>query len=296
MYDAIIVGARAAGSPTAMLLARRGYRVLVLEKGRPSGDSQPPELIKTAGTAALRRWGMLGRVLAETRAPLVRDARFDMARVTIAGRPAGTAPGLGELVPRRDLLDAALAAAAREAGADIVEGFTVDGLLVDGDRVVGVQGRAPDGEHCELRAPITIGADGRDSIVARTVQAPRYHVREARYGMLFATFSAVDFSADETFVRDGAAMFAHPTGEGEALIALALPAVRFECALHGIEETFWNAVEREPAVWERLAKGRRETRWQTSAPVEAGYRRPFGNGWALAGDAGHLSEASGHWA
>lgn len=296
MYDAIIVGARAAGSPAAMLLARRGYRVLVLEKGRLAvGDQVSAQVIKTAGAAALRRWGILGRVLAETRAPLIREVRFDMDHVTLAGRPAGTPAGLGELAPRRGLLDQALAAAATEAGADLVEGFTVDGLVFEGERVVGVQGRDPSGEMREYRAPIVIGADGRDSIVARLAHAPRYGVREARYGMFFATFSGVDLVANETFVRDGQAIFAHPVGDGQALVTLAVPAARFECARRGVEETFWAAVEREPALWERIAKGRRETRWQTAPPVATEFRRPYGPGWALAGDAGHVSEVANQW-
>ncbi|HXF60055.1 MAG TPA: FAD-dependent monooxygenase, partial [Caldilineaceae bacterium] len=64
MYDAIVVGARCAGSPTAMLLARKGYRVLLLDKAGFPSDTLSTHYIHQPGVACLKRWGLLDKVIA----------------------------------------------------------------------------------------------------------------------------------------------------------------------------------------------------------------------------------------
>src|SRR5436190_517292 len=102
-YDVIVVGARCAGSPTAMLLARKGYRVLVVDK-------------------------------------LLVDS-------------------------------------AAEAGAEIREAFTVEELLVENGRVVGIKGHSKNGGLVAERAAVVVGADGRHSLVAEAVRPEEYNVR-----------------------------------------------------------------------------------------------------------------------
>lgn len=116
-YDAIVAGARCAGSPTAMLLARRGYRVLLLDRARFPSDTVSTHLIHAPGVAALRRWGLADR-LAATGCPAIRTYRFDFGPLTITGTPR---PAHGTAIaycPRRTLLDKLLIDAAGQAGAE----------------------------------------------------------------------------------------------------------------------------------------------------------------------------------
>ena len=85
-YDVIVVGARCAGSPTAMLLARAGYRVLVVDRATFPSDTISTHLVHPPGVAALRRWGLLDRVVA-TGCPPIDTYSFDFGPFTIAGAP-----------------------------------------------------------------------------------------------------------------------------------------------------------------------------------------------------------------
>ena len=167
MYDVIVVGARCAGSPTAMLLARKGHRVLVLDRARFPSDTFRNHFVRLPAARALARWGLLNRVFA-TNCPPVRKRTMDFGDFPLAGFPPGIDDVPGELAPRRYLLDAILVEAAVEAGAELREGVVVDDLLWDDDRVVGVRGR-DGGQRFEERASVVIGADGQRSLVAQKV-------------------------------------------------------------------------------------------------------------------------------
>src|ERR671927_56477 len=133
-YDAIVVGARCAGSPTAMLLARKGYSVLLLDKASFPSDTMSTHFVHPPGLAALERWGLLESLRA-TGCPPVDTYSFDFGPVTISGSPQpidGIGPVSG---PRRTVLDHLLVEAAVEAGAELREGFTVDEILSDNGAV-----------------------------------------------------------------------------------------------------------------------------------------------------------------
>ena len=144
LYDAIVVGARCAGSPTAMLLAGKGYRVLVVDRATFPSDTQSTHIVHPPGVAALRRWGLLDRLVA-TGCPPIDTYAFDFGPFTISGAP-GTDDVPVAYCPRRTVLDKLLVDAASEAGAEVREGFTVEELVVDDGRVVGVRGHSPGGQ------------------------------------------------------------------------------------------------------------------------------------------------------
>src|SRR5262249_62304837 len=85
-YDAIVVGARCAGAPTAMLLARRGWRVLLVDRATFPSDTVSTHLMHAPAVAALARWGLLDRVVA-TGCPPIRSYSFDFGAITISGTP-----------------------------------------------------------------------------------------------------------------------------------------------------------------------------------------------------------------
>lgn len=190
MYDAIVVGARCAGAPTAMLLARAGYRVLLLDRCRFPSDSMRAHYIHPPGVAKMRDWGLLERVLA-TGCPAIRTRTTDLGDFPLAEPPA-PADGVDfELAPRRVVLDAILAEAAVAAGAELREAFAVTGLLTDGVRVTGIRGRTNGGAAVAERARLVIGADGLHSLVARAVVAPTAHIRPALTCAYYSYWSGI---------------------------------------------------------------------------------------------------------
>src|SRR6476469_10683224 len=139
-YDDIVIGGRCAGSPTAMLLARKGYRVLVVDRATFPSDTVSSHVVHPPGAAALARWGLLDR-LAATGCPPIHTYAFDFGPFTLAGSP-GTKHAPIAYCARRTVLDKLLVDAAAEAGAEIREGFTVQELLIEDGRVVGVDGHS----------------------------------------------------------------------------------------------------------------------------------------------------------
>src|SRR4029077_11859000 len=139
-YDAIVVGARCAGSSAAMLLARKGYRVLVVDRATFPSDTVSTHVVQPLAVAALERWGLLDRLTA-TGCPPIHTYTFDFGPVTIAGAP-GTSANPVAYCPRRTVLDKLLVDAAAEAGAEIREAFAVEDLVTEDGRVVGINGRS----------------------------------------------------------------------------------------------------------------------------------------------------------
>ena len=150
-YDAIIVGARCAGSPTAMLLARKGYRVLVVDRATFPSDTVSSHVVHPLGAAALARWGLIDRLTA-TGCPPMHTYAFDFGPFTLSGSP-GTKDAPVAYCARRTVLDKLLVDAAAEAGAEIREGFTVEEVLIEDGRMVGIKGRSKGGETGDRTGP-----------------------------------------------------------------------------------------------------------------------------------------------
>ena len=173
MYDAIVVGARCAGSPTAMLLARHGLRVLLVDRATFPSDTMSTHILWPHGAEILARWGLLHRLAATGLPRICRNMTFDVGPFALRGTIPDANDGQGGFCPRRTVLDHLLITAAAEAGVEVREGFRVDELLVSGDTVIGIRGRGRSGPPVEERARIVIGADGVNSFVARAVGAHR---------------------------------------------------------------------------------------------------------------------------
>jgi len=128
MYDAIIVGARCAGAPTAMLLARKGYRSLLVDRATFPSDTISTHIIWPHGAEVLDRWELFDRLAATGCPPVALQLIFDVGRFALKGGVTDTNARRGGFCPRRTVLDKLLVDAAVEAGAQLREGFTVEAL------------------------------------------------------------------------------------------------------------------------------------------------------------------------
>jgi len=287
MYDAIIVGARCAGAPTAMLLARRGFNVLLLDRAIFPSDTISTHILWPHGAEVLARWGLLQRLESTGVPPICRRMTFDVGPFALRGTIPDANDGRGGFCPRRTVLDALLVTAAAEAGVEIREGFTVDDLLVLDGAVVGVRGCGRGGRSIEERARIVIGADGVNSFVARTVRAPEYDVRPVTACAYYSYFSGVTQDDLELYVRAHYAFGGAPTNDGRHLVMVNWPASDFPRVRADVEAHVWPALEGSPDFAARVRGGRREEKWYGTAGVPGYFRKPYGTGWALVGDASY---------
>ena len=191
-HDVIVVGARAAGAATAMLLARRGLRTLLLDRGQLTSDPMSTH----GGVLQLSRWGLLDQVIAAGTPPVRRSTfRYGDETAVITHRPS---PGVDALyAPRRTILDDLLVRAAADAGADIRYEVRVTDVIERGDAVVGVRATGADGRTVELLAPIVIGADGVGSTIARCVAAPALRVGQHLSAMTYGYWSDLETNGAE---------------------------------------------------------------------------------------------------
>ena len=290
MYDAIIVGARCAGSPLAMLLARKGHRVLLLDKATFPSDTISTHHIHQPGVARLRRWGLLEKIRASN-CPPTTEMRFDVGPFALVGTPPPAEGNAEAYAPRRRVLDQILADAAAEAGAELREGFSVEELTSSDGAVTGVRGRDRRGSAVAEKARIVVGADGARSLVARGVQAPVYLDRGMHTINYYSYWSGVPLDGAELYTRAGRMIVADKTNDGLTLVVVVWPKEEFNRVRSNIEVEFMRSLdEHAPALAERVRAGRREERFAGSGFLPNFFRKPFGEGWALVGDAGYVKD------
>jgi flavin-dependent dehydrogenase len=284
-YDAIVVGARCAGSPTAMLLARRGWRVLLVDRATFPSDTVSTHLLHAPAIASLQQWALLDRVVA-TGCPPINRYSFDFGPITVAGTPHAVDSVATAYAPRRIVLDKILVDAAAEAGVEVREGFTVDEFIFDGETVAGIRGHGADGRKVEERARIVIAADGRNSSLARAVQAEEYNTKPMLQWSYYTYWSGLPLDGMETVIRPYRGWGAFPTNDDLTLIAVGWPYAEVSAYKADVEANYLKTFELAPEFAERIHAAKREERFAGGAVVNY-FRKPFGPGWALVGDAGY---------
>ncbi|MFY1691985.1 NAD(P)/FAD-dependent oxidoreductase [Plantactinospora sp. WMMB782] len=285
-YDVIVVGSRVAGAATAMLLARRGLRVLAVDRARFPSDTLSTHQIQVPGIARMLRWGLLDR-LAATGAPATRDIRLDTGfGFVLAGRYPAHEGADALYSPRRTRLDALLVDAAREAGAEVREGFDVDELVRDGDRVVGLRGRQRGGAAVTESASLLVGADGKRSTVAAAVRATAYREQPARTFACYTYWSGVKMSGGELYQRPGRTVAVFPTHDDLTIAYVAGPAAEFPAFRADVEARYLDTLDDCGDLGVRVRAGERAERFRLTPDLPSAFRMPHGPGWALVGDAG----------
>ncbi len=286
MYDAIVVGARCGGSPLARLLALGGAKVLLVDRASFPSEIPHGHFIHRWGPRRLKEWGLLDRVAAVCEPAtrhLVDLGDFPLVAGDLVEN--GIAWGYG---PRRGALDKILVDAAAESGVELRDGFTVEEFLFDGDRVVGIRGRAANGAPVEERATLTIGADGRNSRLAKAVGAPVYDSAPTLLCYYFSYWSGVESHPYELYQRSDRkrVLFTFRTSGNLFAIFVGFPIEELPAMRSDIERRFMDALELVPDLAERVRSGRREERFYGATDLPNFYRKPYGPGWALVGDAG----------
>jgi 2-polyprenyl-6-methoxyphenol hydroxylase-like FAD-dependent oxidoreductase len=297
--DVVIVGARAAGAATALLLARLGHDVVLVDRAVFPADTVSTHQIARPGVVLLQRWGLLEPVLASG-APAIRRVTFTAGGESVT-RTVKHKAGVDLLVaPRRYVLDTIVAEAAARAGVRIRSGVTVTGVrLDDAGRAVGVYGYDRAGAELEIGAGFVVGADGLGSRVARSVGAQVVEYRGDRGAVQYAYFAGLPWDGTELHVADRALAGVFPTHDDQACIWIGTPSADAHAARRQAAsriEAFTAQVTRAaPQLAARLRAGRRTSPVTGMLRTPNLLRRAHGPGWALVGDAGyHRDAVTGH--
>ncbi len=283
-FDAVIVGARCAGSPLATHLACAGLRVCLVDRASFPSDTPSTHGVQPNGVEALERLGVLNR-LRETSALIDRGLlAFDGLRVEV---PSLTeAAGAPMLNARRIVLDEALLETAVEAGADTRPGVAVTGLLEAGGRVTGVETTGG-----PIRARLVVGADGARSTVSGLAGARTYAETPGRRIFLWAYFEGVPGEPEVWLGQQGdRAYLASTTDGGFYLAAVVEPIERHAEARSERERVYEDGIAAWPELQERIAGTRRVGPVRAMGRWTGFFRQAAGPGWALIGDAGHFKD------
>ena len=274
-YDAIIVGAGAAGAATALHLAGAGRHVLLVD-GTDHHPSVSVRGLDGRGIDRLDRWGVLHAVRS-------------------TGAPLLDGPGV-RLAPRARVLDQVLRDAAIDAGATVRLGVTVDHVVHDSmGRVVGIAGRDHEGRHLSHRADVTIGADGPDSRLAQAVAAATTCTEMAPVGVAFGYWAGLDVVPSDDYRTPGGRLGVLPTNHDLTAVFVTAGPARFRGEMRRRPAESFGALvgELDPDLAARIGRAERlgPVRSYLSTPLHA--RQSFGRGWALVGEAGRHTDPTG---
>jgi flavin-dependent dehydrogenase len=283
-YDAVVVGARAAGAATAMLLARAGLRVLVVDRGRYGTDTLSTHALMRGGVLQLHRWGLLDRVVAAGTPPIRRTTfRYANEQITISIKPSHGVDAL--FAPRRTVLDPILVDAAVSAGAEVVFGVTVLDVRRDpAGRVAGIDGRDEQGRPVGIDARIVIGADGRRASIADRVRAPVEHLGVGAGAVVYGYWSGLATDGYEWIYTPGAAAGLIPTNDGLTCVFAGAPPRRIGRGGRSVLDAVLR--DASPEIADLVATGTAPAGVRTFTGRPGHLRRAWGPGWALVGDAG----------
>jgi flavin-dependent dehydrogenase len=294
-YDVVIVGARCAGAATAMLLAAFGLRVLVFDKSRYGTDTLSTHALMRPAVLLLHRWGLTDRLEAEG-TPRITKTSFHYASnerreaIEVDIKPRHGVDAL--YAPRRTVLDRILADAAREAGADLRHGVQMlDLLRSDAGRVSGVRLRDESGNVRDVRAGIVIGADGRRSGVARLVGSTPYVVGRHTTTCAYGYFRDLPVDGNRWYYGPGMGAGAIPTNDDQTLLFAAVSR-DFARGSAADRASAFHRVIREvaPDVGARVSDAQRVGKLHFFPGMPGFLRQPYGDGWALVGDAGYMTD------
>lgn len=289
-YDVVVVGARVAGASTAMLLARQGHRVVMVERAAVPSDTVSTHAITRSGVVQLSRWGLLDEVL-DAGTPAVREVTlgFGDQRIDFEVRSEF---GVDHFVaPRRYLLDGVLAEAAQDAGAELRDGTIFKSLLRnDSGRVDGVVVKG-DGGPTPIRARFVVGADGHHSRVAGQADSFVYRSHEPLNAVNYAYFDGIDHRGFWFQFTPEVNTGLVPTNDDQCLVFAGRPTRQKGAFSRDPDGEFMALIRRGGTdLADIVAAGHRASRFHGTSGLSGFLRQPYGPGWALVGDAGYTED------
>ena len=290
-YNVVVVGARCAGAATAMLLAQAGHRVLMVDRGRYGTDALSTHALMRGAVIQLHRWNVLPSVIASGATP-VRQATFFYGDESVAV-PIAPRGGIDALyAPRRHVIDRLLVDAADEAGVDVVYGVRLEGLQrSEGGGGAGVVLEDDAGRVHRVTSRMVVGADGMRSTVARLVDAPVYRVGQHASGTMYGHWTGLDVDGYGWYFAPGLSAAAIPTNAGQVCVSLSVPGSRFTTLFaHQPDKAFGELLSQvAPDLASQIGRAGR-SRLRGFAGEAGFFRRSYGAGWALVGDAGYFKD------
>ncbi|MGE0555352.1 MAG: NAD(P)/FAD-dependent oxidoreductase [Gemmatimonadales bacterium] len=291
-YDAVVAGARCAGAATAMLLARQGLRVLVVDPMRRGSDTLSTHALMRGAVLQLHRWGVLDAIRTAG-TPTIRTTTFHYAEDAIEIRIKERDGVDGLYAPRRTVLDPVLLDAAQAAGADVLLGHSLSDLVRDAQgRVRGAVIAGPDRREHVVTADVVIGADGLHSRVARLVDAPVERPATHSTASIYGYVRDLGLEGFQWFYRVGASVGTIQTNDGDTCVFASMPPARFEAGrVRGVDELYREVLwEVSPMLAERVERAGRSVKLRAFPGIRGFFRRSAGPGWALVGDAGYFKD------
>jgi flavin-dependent dehydrogenase len=290
-YDVLVIGARLAGAATAMLLSRAGLRVLAVDQARAGSDTFSTHAFMRGGVIQLSRWGLVDDLKAAGTPPITRTViRYGGVEEVVEVKPLPHCEAL--YAPRRTVLDPLMVDAARRAGAEVRHGLRVTRLLRDDTgRVVGAEVRDRAGRHRQLRARVTVGADGIRSSVAQEVGAGSSRQGAHASALIGGYVSGLEVDGYQWLYAPGASAGLIPTNDGQVSVWVGIPARSFSRHRQDLRASFHRILAGVAPDWaEAVARARLHGPLRGFPGTTGFLRQAWGPGWALVGDASHFKD------
>lgn len=302
-YDAIVIGGSVSGAPTAMLLARQGHKVLLIEKSIFPRDTNSTHFIWPRGMSYLNRWGLADHILES--APHYRNMEISIEGISLVGsvplqdlkqrfiKLHGNDDGVIDYYcgPRRYFLDDYLLKQSREAGVDVREGMTFKKTIVEDGRVTGILAKYSGGEELQAKAKIVIGADGRFSHFAKDVGAEYKDYRELSTFAYYGYFSGIEREELAIHKKGRLGTAIYPTQNDTHMVLVYGPTAWWDDFKKDTEKNFLDVFRFcAPEIAKLVEKAERTENFKVCGTMPAFQRESYGPGWALVGDAGSFKD------